>query len=646
MTVSTASLRPRISPAALAGFALVGVVRALTLPRSLWELDEVLFARAIERFDPLSHRPHPPGYPLLVGLGKLFHLVFHDPFTSLVALSFVSSLVGYAALVAAFRRIAGEGNGSAERVAVLGALLFHLSPGMLVQAPLPMSDPPMLMFLSLALWAAAVLTEKGSAWAAMGLGAAASAAIGCRPQIALAVLPMLAVALWQAPGWRRRAEALAAFTLVSLLWFVPLVVATGGLQGFLDYQMKQASYVATHDATASRAGRSPVALAARFIANPWGPRWLALPLLVLAWIGGSRLARLRGKAALPLATLSGVQLAFCLLAMDPGDAVRYALPAVLGVAFAIAEGFEAAALRVQRPAAAWLAAALVLALSAFYAAPVLKARTATLSPPVQAVEWAKRNLSPRAVIFVSEELAPQASYLLERFKLMPVAAGLSSAGCRARIPVYLLAEGESAWKGAVTFRWPDSSAYRKLTRNHYRVVSLSPIPPEFRYQTVRGVYGWEPSLQVAKWRWMDADAALQIFPRGARTLAVTLRLDPSAPIPEYSVTVSVNQVPAGTVKLARGASQRIEVPLPVFGPAEVAFRSARSFVPAEAGIGDDPRRLAVQLLAVEWIARYAETPSNDARSAVRLARDPDVQRGGEHRSRHRLRRRRAGAAQQ
>jgi len=130
--------RRRPSPAVLAGFAAVVLVRVLTLPRSLWEMDEVLFARAVEHFDPLSHRPHPPGYPLLVGLGKAFNLVFHDPFVSLVALSFVSSLVGYAALVAAFRRIAGEGS---ERVAVAGALLFHLSPAMLVQAPLPMSVP-------------------------------------------------------------------------------------------------------------------------------------------------------------------------------------------------------------------------------------------------------------------------------------------------------------------------------------------------------------------------------------------------------------------------------------------------------------------------------------------------------------------------
>ena len=610
MTVSTTSPTlavpagpawQRISPAALAGFALVAVARALGLPRSLWEMDEVLFARAVEKFDPLTHRPHPPGYPLLIGLGKLFNLVFHDPFFSLVALSFLSSLVSYVVLVAAFRRIAGGDAASRERVGVLGALLFHLSAGMLVQAPLPMSDPPALMFLSLALWAAVVLKEGGSAWAAIGLGAAASAAIGCRPQLALAVLPMLAVALWQAPGWRRRGEAVAAFTAVSLLWFVPLLLATHGLQGFLQYQMRQVQYVAKHDAGASRAGRSAVAIGARFIANPWGPRWLSLPVLLLAGFGGVQLVRLRSWAALPLAVLSGTQLAFCLLALDPGDAVRYALPGVLGVAFAAAVGCEAAARRAHRPAVAWLTAGLVLTVSAVYASPVLEPRATGPSPPVQAAEWAKRNLRPSTMILVSDDLAPHATYLLGRRYLSPVEVGLRRAARRPRLPVYLLSEGESSWKGAVTFRWPDSDAYHKLTRNHYRVVSLSPLPSDCLHQRLRGIYDWEPSLLEAKWRWMDADAALRIMPRGARALGISLRLDLTAPIPSNSVEVSVDGKPVASLEIPRGATRRLEVPLSGPAPVEIGFKSARSFVPAETGPWTDRRHLAVQLLAVQRI---------------------------------------------
>ncbi|HEX3556756.1 MAG TPA: glycosyltransferase family 39 protein [Thermoanaerobaculia bacterium] len=596
-----------LSPAALLGFVLVAAARALTLPRSLWEMDEFLFSGAVGRFAPLHHRPHPPGYPLTVGLGKLFALVFPSHFASLVALAVVSSLVGYWALVAAFRRIAGgPDDRNAERVAVAGALLFQLSPVMLVQGTLPMSDPPALMFLALALASAAVLENGGGTWAATGLGAAASAAIGCRPQLALVVLPMLAVALWRAPDRWRRSEALTTFTLVSLGWLVPLVVAAGGPRGFLGYEMRQAAWVAVHDADASRSRGSGVELLTRFVAHPWGPKWLSLPVLALAVAGTVVLVKRRRGAALPLAILSAAQLAVCLAVMDPADAVRYALPVVLAVALLAVLGGEALARRAGAPAAAWLVpalVALVIAGGAVYAGPLLAARATTPSPPKQAALWARRHLPEGAGILVQDDLAPHAHFLLRGFDLAPVEVGLQRYAHRPHAPLWLFAEGESAWPGAATFRWPDTDAYGKLTRNHYRVVSLSPIPADYRYQVVRGVHAWEPSIQDPRWRWLEADAALRVFPQGLRAVDVTLALPAVSPLPANRVTVTVDGAPAATVELARGESQRRELPVPQDRPAEIAFHSDRSFVPRESGLGADSRHLAVQLLALERVPR-------------------------------------------
>src|SRR5687768_5275029 len=71
------------SPLALLGLAAVAAARLLTLPASIWEYDEVLFVRAVESFEPLAHRPHPPGYPLLVGLGKVAAAICGDAFRGL-----------------------------------------------------------------------------------------------------------------------------------------------------------------------------------------------------------------------------------------------------------------------------------------------------------------------------------------------------------------------------------------------------------------------------------------------------------------------------------------------------------------------------------------------------------------------------------
>ncbi|HSF43841.1 MAG TPA: hypothetical protein VLT87_28880, partial [Thermoanaerobaculia bacterium] len=550
-----------------------------------------------------------------------------------------------------FRRI--EGGPDAERVAIAGALLFHLGPAMMVQGALPMSDPPALMFLSLALAAGAYLMSiprpgphlpgpplppphtpslgeegaettnpvflpspregargggrgaggeglGGGPWA-LSLGAFASAAIGCRPQLALAVLPFLAVALAQIRGWRPRLLALGAFTAVSLVWLLPLVAATGGVDGFLDYQLKQAGYVAAHDAESSRNGWSAAAIAFRFIAHPWGPKWMSFPVLALAAWGTASLVRRRRWAALPLVTLTAVHIAVGLLVMDPADGVRYALPSVLGVAFLAAVGAADVARLFRVPRLAYAAVALVAVGAVVYAGPLLEVRSTSPSPPAQAAAWAKGNLPQGTVVLWEGDLVPHSAWLLRGFETLPVDVGMERFARASSAPVWLFAEGEIAGPGAQVFRWPDSDAYGKLTRNKYRVVSLAPLPRSRRYLPLRGLQPFEQTVRETHWRWMDDDAALRVFPKGARELAVTLALPPEAPVPASSVAILVAGRPAGFVEVPRGEKRRVVLPLPAAPSVDVVFRTGRIFVPALAGTGTDTRRLAVQLFDVEQI---------------------------------------------
>jgi dolichyl-phosphate-mannose-protein mannosyltransferase len=593
--LSTTAAPRRASWLTVSGLALLLAVRILTMPRSLWEFDEMLFAGAVLRFDPLHHWPHPPGYPLLVGLGKVLNFMIGDAFVSLAALSLVSSLAGYLALCAAFRRLLGAG-AQAEVAAVAAALLFHLSPAMLVQAPLALSDAPALMFVSFALAAAAILWQEDGSASAWMLGLSASAAIGCRPQLALAVLPMLAVALWR-PSNRRRLEALAAFAITSLVWLVPLIVATGGLRGFLHYELGQAAYVAGHDAGFSRLGATLPRLVARFVSHAWGSKWLAAPVLAAALVGAFDMARRRRFEALPLAALCGAQLAACLALMDPADAVRYALPWMLGVALAATAGAAAATRRLRF--AAWAPLALtgvVVGAGAAEAWPVLAARFESASPPALAAEWAVGHVPHGATILSEPDMAAHARYLLRDYDVAPVDGGLDRAAAHPDVPVYLLSEGDSGREGAMTFRWPDSDAYHRLTRNHYRVVSLTPLQPGF-VQAVRGVYPWEPSALDARWRWLERAATLRVFPRGATGIVLTLGLPATAGIDDNQVTVIAGGATVATIGLSRGESRRVEIAVDRPGPLFVGIRAARSFVPASA----DRRELALQLLEVERV---------------------------------------------
>lgn len=589
----------RWSPALLLGLAAVAAVRLLTLPRSLWEWDEVLFVRGIAHFDPLHHSPHPPGYPLLIGLGKAMTWITGDPFASLVALSVIASCVGFVALASAFRSFAGGGE-LGDRVGVIGALLFHFSPAMLVYGPLALSDPTALMFLSLALAAAGRLIEARERTApAVALGVFASAAIGCRPQLALAVLPMLAATLALAGRRKAWGAALGAFTAVSLAWFLPLLAAVGGPSGFLPFLSRQAGLVVAYDTTQSRAALSWTGVAKRFLAHPWGDRWLSLPVLALAAAGGAVAVARRLRTAVPLAVLTAIELAFTLSVMNAQDAVRYALPGMLGIAFAAGIGIEMLARRLRVPAGAFVLAGLFAAAAVRYAGPFLMARTRTPSPPVQAVEWARRNLPPQTAFLVEPGLAAHADYFFPRSEKVLIDEGLERFAGKRGKPLYLLGDGESGWPGARTFRWPESDAYGKLSRGLYRVVSLSPVPPERRYRAERGVYGYEPTAREAQWRWLGPDAAVRLFPRGVPRAALTLALPETAPWPSNRVTVTVGGVPAADLEIPRGERRSVELSLPPMDEVEVAFRAGASFVPAETRTGPDTRRLAVQLVHLE-----------------------------------------------
>lgn len=632
----------------LLGLAIVAAARLLTLPASLWEWDEVLFVRGVERFAPLQHHPHPPGYPLLIGLGKLFALVLGDPFRALVALSVVASLVGYLALFDAYRRLAaplGAGpaeRAAAERAAVLGAVLFHLSPAMLVYGPLALSDAPALAFLALALAAAARLgvpradaPPRGrESLPAIALGAFAAAAIGVRPQLAIAVVPMLFVALLGARDgsgelrWRRLAAGVAAFTAVCLAWFVPLVAAVGGPRGLVAFLTHQAGNVVVYDALQPRAGVSALAIAKRFLAHPWGTTLTSIPVLLLA-LGGAAVLAVRRRSpsgapasVLPLLVLAGIYLALCLFLLNPDDAVRYALPSMLAVAGAAGVGCVALARRVRLPALAWAAGAALAAGFVHFAWPLLAVRATTPSPPVQAARWfaaaqgspaSRASRTSRAVLLVEPSLAAHAEALLPGFERFPVAAGLPVAALARRVPVWLLGDGESGLAGARSFRWPASDAYGKLTRRCYRVVSLSPLPPAQLFEARGGVHGPEPSLRQPGWRWLDADAALRLDGTGKAGregggVALTLRLPENVPWPANTVTVGLadSSGPAGhvasTLELRRGETRRVVLPRGAGEFVDVTFHSRAAFVPAESGFGPDYRRLAVQLVGIEQVA--------------------------------------------
>src|SRR6266540_2036939 len=260
----------------LAGAAVVLIAQIASLPRTPWENDEFLFAEAVKKFEPTiwAYHPHPPGFPLFVLLGKVVNEFVHDPWRSLVILSVVAAPVGFVALARAFSRWIDDAD-----LAVCGALVYYFSASYLVHGSLAFSDPLALAFLALAFYAIATEGEAEHDRAAIGIGLWSSAAIGCRPQLVIALIPVLIIVLVRMRSNRRRLAMIITFTVVSLMWFLPLLDAAGGPRELLTYERQQARYFVAHDAAMSRGAKSTFEIATRFILHPWGSKYLTLPLL-------------------------------------------------------------------------------------------------------------------------------------------------------------------------------------------------------------------------------------------------------------------------------------------------------------------------------------------------------------------------------
>jgi hypothetical protein len=369
----------------------------------------------------------------------------------------------------------------------------------------------------------------------------------------------------------------------------------GGVREFVNYEFGQAAYVAAADATISRSGFSKGELLATFLTHPFGPKWIALPLLLLAGIGlfSNRIPRRHLSAIVVLIAAHSL---FTLWTSDPADAVRYMMLPVVAWALLAAAGAEFVATRLHVKAVSLLLALTFLGVSIWYCAPILRNRLASPSPTVQAAIWVNRNIDPHALILYPASMRPHSELLFRRYQILPIERGMALAAATPQRAVYRLTDGPTR-KGAVaSFSWGDSDAYRKLTRKHYRVVSVVPIPERERFTSIYGIDALESDRRGEEWRWLRAKARLQLPPIAAKNVVLELALSPRAAIESNSVTVLIDGIAAAQVVVERGSS--VKLTLPLRRPsALIDFEATTTFQPNRTRRlrNRDPRILAVQL---------------------------------------------------
>jgi hypothetical protein len=195
--------------------------------RMLYNWDAVQFAFALREFDIAKHQPHPPGYVLYVGLGRLVNATLGDPTLAYVTLAMVFS--------------------AATTVTVywLGRALYDRTTAGAAAALLSVS--PLFWF-----YGSVGLTYAGEAFGATLMALLAYRALngsvthlylgavclglagGLRQSVLLLLLPLWAGAAILGIRERKRLAAAAALLAAAVLaWLLPLVWLSGGWAAYL-----------------------------------------------------------------------------------------------------------------------------------------------------------------------------------------------------------------------------------------------------------------------------------------------------------------------------------------------------------------------------------------------------------------------------
>lgn len=229
------SLPAPIGPA-VGLFLLSLLLRAPFASSALVNWDAVQFALATRSFDIARHQPHPPGYILYVGWGRLLTWLTGDANSAFVLTSVLASSLAVSLLYLLGREMLGG------RTALLAAALFALSPLVWYYSIVALTYAVESLFLLVVAWlcwrALSGAGERAVVAAAVVLGVAG----GVRQSTLVLLLPLW---LYTAALHGRRAcwRGTLALAVTCLSWLVPLVWLAGGPVAYVGNGLSLLTFV-------------------------------------------------------------------------------------------------------------------------------------------------------------------------------------------------------------------------------------------------------------------------------------------------------------------------------------------------------------------------------------------------------------------
>ncbi|MBO0719886.1 MAG: glycosyltransferase family 39 protein [Blastocatellia bacterium] len=498
----------------LALFFLGIVTRFIAIPASLWEWDEILFARSLSKYDIAAHSPHPPGFPVFVVLGRAIYWITGNEHSALTTLAFIFAVFVPPALFYLFRDIFKD-----RRIAFAAALLCSFTPNIWVHGGAGRSDGVAFTLGIIGL----ILVIRGfnsnrsliAGCAVFGIG------MGVRTTLLPVMGPLIAIvflARIRRREWRVVAAATATATISIIVWYVPMVYhTTWPIYRSLVKMHSQGIW--EKDSLFSHHESSEVSFRVRrFFADIWGTKWIKDSFYMLSALGLLALAIERQWRAISLMAIAFLPyLIFTFVLNAPIAGTLYSMPympfftGLAACGLIIPPRWLFHYVRWKPLENLGLAFALCLTFAiAGWAYPIINLMHHEVSPPVRAFEYLKKTLDPENdLLSYYASFLPYVSFYLPNQKAIMLEEDLDpeanlirpQAGAHRLISLtsnpILGAQGEH-------FLWDSDLGARRLSRLSLDRFSSAHIADTTRPRGILFLSGWYPveGDQNGNWRWM------------------------------------------------------------------------------------------------------------------------------------------------
>jgi hypothetical protein len=196
----------------------------------LYSWDSVQFALSIKEFDVIKHQPHPPGYILYSALLRVVNPFVHDPNKTMIGINIVSSLLASLFIgLLVYELIPSAAPNKRILLASAAATLYATNPINWFYGSLAEIYPLEGCLVAVALYLFVISLRRPSI--VPGMAIFLGVAGGIRLTTEFFLLPAYIYILLRADK-KTKLISLICFFISNLIWFVPLIYLSHGLNSY------------------------------------------------------------------------------------------------------------------------------------------------------------------------------------------------------------------------------------------------------------------------------------------------------------------------------------------------------------------------------------------------------------------------------